>query len=80
MEKIPEKEFSIELLNAKYNLTPFDSGDSELNDFLKCDALKEQRELLSKTHLCFYRDQVAGFYHIDCRFCAGATPFKEWQT
>jgi GNAT superfamily N-acetyltransferase len=65
MEKIPRKELSIELLNAKFNLTPFDSGDvpddDELDDFLKNDALKEQRLLLSRTHLCFYRDRIAGF-------------------
>jgi len=61
MEHIPEKELSIELLNARYNLAPFDSDDKELNDFLKNDALREQDMLLSKTHLCFYRDQVAGF-------------------
>jgi len=61
MEKIPEKELSIEILNARYNLAPFDSGSTELNNFLKNDALKEQHELLSKTHLCFYKDRVAGF-------------------
>lgn len=61
MEKIPEKELSIEILNARYNIAPFDSGSAELNDFLKNDALKEQHELLSKTHLCFYKDRVAGF-------------------
>ena len=49
MEKIPEKELSIEILNARYNLAPFDSGSTELNNFLKNDALKEQHELLSKT-------------------------------
>lgn len=64
MESIPEKALSIELLNtrnAKYTLAPFDSGDEDLNDFLKNDALKEQHLLLSRTHLCFYRDHVAGF-------------------
>jgi GNAT superfamily N-acetyltransferase len=64
MERIPERAFSIELLNArnaKYTLAPFDSGDDELNDFLKNDALKEQQLLLSRTHLCFYKDHVAGF-------------------
>jgi GNAT superfamily N-acetyltransferase len=64
MEPIPERALSIELLNArnaKYTLDPFDSGDEELNDFLKNDALKEQKLLLSRTHLCFYKDHVAGF-------------------
>jgi len=42
MERISERALSIELLNArnaKYALAPFDSGDEELNDFLKNDAL-----------------------------------------
>jgi GNAT superfamily N-acetyltransferase len=59
--ELPERAFSIELLNARYNLGVFDSGDEELNDFLKNDALKEQQLLLSKTHLCFHRDKIAGF-------------------
>jgi len=61
MEQLPERAFGIELLNARYNLTNFDSGDEELNDFLKNDALKEQQLLLSKTHLCFHKDRIAGF-------------------
>ena len=64
MGPIPEKALSIELLNArnaKYTLTSFDSGDEELDDFLKNDALKEQKLLLSRTHLCFYKDRLAGF-------------------
>jgi len=61
MEQLPEQAFSIELLNARYNLANFDSGNEELNDFLKNDALKEQQSLLSKTHLCFHKDRVAGF-------------------
>jgi len=64
MGPIPERALSIELLNArnaKYTLALFDSGDEELDDFLKNDALKEQKLLLSRTHLCFYKDHLAGF-------------------
>lgn len=61
MEQLPENAFSIELLTARYNLALFDSGEVELNNFLKGDALKEQEHLLSKTHLCFHRDKIAGF-------------------
>ncbi|MFA6372288.1 MAG: GNAT family N-acetyltransferase [Methanothrix sp.] len=61
MTGIAERELSILLLSSRYDLSPFDSGDAELNDFLKNDALREQKEFLSKTHLCFYRDRVAGF-------------------
>jgi GNAT superfamily N-acetyltransferase len=61
MKGIAERELSILLLSYRYNLDPFDSCDDELNDFLKNDALQEQNEFLSKTHLCFYRDRIAGF-------------------
>ena len=61
MEHIPDRELGVELLNARYDLSPFDSGDEELNDFLEHDALKEQNMRLSKTHLCFYRDRISGF-------------------
>lgn len=61
MDQISEDELGIELLSARYNLSLFNSGNAELDDFLKNDALKEQQELLSKTHLCFYKNHVAGF-------------------
>jgi GNAT superfamily N-acetyltransferase len=61
MDQIGKDELSIELLSTRYDLSPFDSGNPELDDFLKNDALKEQQELLSKTHLCFYKNHVAGF-------------------
>jgi hypothetical protein len=41
MEKISPEELSIEPLNARFNLSPFDSGDEDLNEFLKQDALGE---------------------------------------
>ncbi len=61
MELLPERALSIELLSARYDLRNFDSGNEELNDYLRNDALKEQQLLLSKTQLCFHRDRIAGF-------------------
>ncbi len=77
MAKIPEEELGIEILNARYNLAPFDSGSYELNDFLKNDALNEQQELLSKTHICFYKDRVAGFITLTADFVQVRLPKKE---
>jgi len=77
MEKIPEKELSVDILNTRFNLAPFDSGSTELNDFLKDDALKEQLELLSKTHLCFYKDRVAGFITLTADSVQVRQPQKE---
>jgi hypothetical protein len=33
MAQLPENAFSVELLNARYNLAIFNSGNEELNDF-----------------------------------------------
>jgi GNAT superfamily N-acetyltransferase len=60
-EKISPEELSIEPLSARFNLSPFDSGDDDLNEFLKEDALGEQQILLNKTHICFCRDRAAGY-------------------
>ena len=38
MNPISEDELSIERLSAKYNLSLFDSGNAELDDFLKNDG------------------------------------------
>jgi hypothetical protein len=43
MTGIPERELSILLHSSRYDLSPFDSGDAELYDFLKNDALREQK-------------------------------------
>jgi len=61
MELLSGNALSIELLSARYDLEHFDSGNEELNDYLRNDALKEQGLLLSKTQLCFHRDRLAGF-------------------
>jgi GNAT superfamily N-acetyltransferase len=45
-----------------YNdISLFESNSSELNEFLKEDALKNQIELISKTYLCYYSDQLIGY-------------------
>lgn len=43
------------------DLSAFDCGDKDLNAFLKEDALKYDRELLSTTYLFFYRNKVIAF-------------------
>jgi hypothetical protein len=61
MDQPPERAFGVELLNARYDLTNFDSGDEELNDFLKNETIVEQQNRLRKTHLCFHKDRIAEF-------------------
>ncbi len=40
----------------------FDCGDQDLNEFLKDDALKHQRERIAATYLCFYEGKVVGYF------------------
>jgi predicted GNAT family N-acyltransferase len=58
---IPEKELRIERLSSLHDISDFDSGNEELNDFLKNDSIRDQRNLISKTHLCFWNNHLAGF-------------------
>ncbi len=60
MTGILERELSIVLLSFWYDILPFDSGDPELNDFLKHDALCEQIELLSVMPWIAPRVQIPG--------------------
>ena len=43
------------------NVSDFESTSSELNEFLKEDALKNQEELVSKTYLCCHFNQMVGY-------------------
>ena len=40
----------------------FDCGDQDLNEFLRDDALKHQKERIAATYLCFYEGEVVGYF------------------
>ena len=40
----------------------FDCGDPDLNEFLKDDALKHQKERIAVTYLCFYENGLVGYF------------------
>ena len=40
----------------------FDCGDHDLNEFLKDDALKHQKERIAATYLCFYDGKMVGYF------------------
>ena len=40
----------------------FDCGDQDLNEFLKDDALKHQKERIAATYICFYEGKVVGYF------------------
>ncbi len=40
----------------------FDCGVQDLNEFLKDDALKHQKERIAATYLCFYEHEFVGYF------------------
>jgi hypothetical protein len=48
-------------LEKKHHLFSFNYSRSELNDFLKNDALADQNNMISRTGLCFWKGELAGF-------------------
>lgn len=49
-------------LSARHNLNSFNCTNHDLNDFLKNDALENQEQMVSRTYVCFYEEQLVGFY------------------
>jgi GNAT superfamily N-acetyltransferase len=48
-------------LDENYDLSSFSCASSELNDFLKDDALNDQANLISRTSLCFWKGELVGY-------------------
>ncbi len=58
---IPDSELIMVPLDKKHNLFPFNCSSSELNDFLKNDSLSDQNNMISRTGLCFWKDELVGY-------------------
>jgi GNAT superfamily N-acetyltransferase len=58
---IPDSELSMVSLDKSHNLFSFRCSSSELNDFLKNDALADQNSIISRTGLCFWNGELVGF-------------------
>lgn len=56
--------YSVKLLDESVYLNDFDCGDDDLNDYLKNDALKNQKSWLSVTRLMYSGEQLIGFYTV----------------
>ncbi|MDQ1252556.1 MAG: hypothetical protein QG646_1677 [Euryarchaeota archaeon] len=59
---IPDSELHTIPLDKNHNLFSFSCLSRELNDFLKNDALNDQNNLISRTSLCFWNDELVGFF------------------
>lgn len=51
-------------LTTQINLKNFDCGDSDLNDFIKNDAIKYQLKYLANTTCVFFDSKLVGFYSL----------------
>ena len=56
--------YYFETLNENHDLSYFDCGDEELNDFLKNDALKQQNSKLNVTKLVVYKEKIIGYFSL----------------
>jgi hypothetical protein len=60
-EQIRLEDIQVVKLSKVYNLSDFDCGDADINDFLKNDALVHQEEMITSTILFLYNDKILGF-------------------
>lgn len=60
IEEIKEK-YHFENLTEDHDLSEFDCGDDDLNDFLKNDALKQQKSRLNVKKLILYDRKIIGY-------------------
>lgn len=51
-------------MNKGLDLSSFDCADSDLNDFLKKDALAHEEKNIVKTYVCLYRNNPIGFFSV----------------
>lgn len=56
--------YYIEKLNSKHNLNMFSCGLSDMDDFLKNDALNQQIDNLNVTYLAMYKNEIVGFFSL----------------
>ncbi len=54
----------VEELSKAYDFSLFDCEDKDLNEFLKEDALRYRDQLISKTFIVFYKEQVVAFFSV----------------
>lgn len=51
-------------LSKIYDLAKFDCGETDLNEFIKQDALKYEQSRLATTYLLIYEDKFVGFFSL----------------
>jgi GNAT superfamily N-acetyltransferase len=62
--KINPGQVRVVKLSENHILDSFDCGDKDLNDFLKNDALGYNIQLIAKTFIVFYNEQIICFFSV----------------
>ncbi|MDY0387784.1 MAG: GNAT family N-acetyltransferase [Methanolobus sp.] len=83
-----EFKFSISPLSERNDVLSFCCQNKDLNDFLKNDALGNQEQLISKTYVCYYQKDFAGYFtlttdtmkvkYIDDSDCVDGFPYSRY--
>lgn len=59
-----KENYYFENLTEKHDLSNFDCGDEDLNEFLKEDALSQQSSRLNVTKLIMYKGNIIGYFSL----------------
>jgi predicted GNAT family N-acyltransferase len=62
--EILDKEIQVVPLSQIHNTSDFDCEDSDINEFLKRDALLYQKIQLAKIYVLIYRENIVGFFSL----------------
>jgi len=56
------KKITIELHEGSKDLSSFNCGHKDLNEFLKEDSIKQKEWMLNSTYLAIYNEEIVGFF------------------
>ena len=59
-----KENYYFETLSENHDLSEFDCGDEDLNDFLKNDALEQQKKKLNITKLVISKGETIGYFSL----------------
>jgi len=59
-------ELKYKRLSPIYDLSKFDCGDNDLNEFLREDAFKHQDNSIAFTWLVFHKEELVSFFSLSC--------------
>jgi len=62
--KIPLNDLNFFKLDDSFDISSFSCGNTEIDSFIKDDAKNYQKDRISVTYLCYYHDELVGFFSV----------------